>query len=233
MKYPWIVKPLNSIEGTKADIKRIYNESDWQNYILHCHCRKVQVQELIEKDFEYQLIGCSLEGGNKLIIPGISYIIRPSAFSNTGFLRYESSPNEVSDLSLYRNFMSRIGYEGLFSIELIRGVDGKDYFMETNFRNDGNAICVTAAGVNLPYIWYKYCMNGDYLIEKLGIRSIIYANPFFSNLYLMITGKISFIEWISDLCKTNIFMEYWNRDKYPFFVLLSWYLRQAIKKIKI
>ena len=49
-------------------------------------------------------------------------------------------------------------------MEFLRGKDGKDYFMEINFRNDGNSICVTASGMNLPYIWYLY--NSGLSYEK-------------------------------------------------------------------
>lgn len=35
------------------------------------------------------------------------------------------------------------------------------YFLETNFRNDGNAFCVTESGVNLPVVWVKACLNED------------------------------------------------------------------------
>ena len=41
----------------------------------------------------------------------------------------------------------------------VRDNEGNDYFLEINMRNDGNAYCVTSAGVNLPYIWCYYQLH--------------------------------------------------------------------------
>jgi hypothetical protein len=48
----------------------------------------LESQQFVEKAFEFQLIGCSLDGGREIIIPGVSVILRQSKSSNTGFLQY-------------------------------------------------------------------------------------------------------------------------------------------------
>ena len=71
------------------------------------------------------------------------------------------------------SFIREVGYTGLFSMEFLRDKYGNDYFMEINFRNDGNAISVTEAGVNLPYIWYAYNSSIDYNEEmQKNIRTV-------------------------------------------------------------
>ena len=57
--------------------------------------------------------------------------------------------------------------------------------MEINFRNDGNAICVTAAGFNLPYIWYLYNTGGNYReeIEASKVKPT-YVMPEFADISL-------------------------------------------------
>lgn len=42
-------------------------------------------------------------------------------------------------MNTVRYFIRDLGYSGLFSLEFIRDKSGKDYFMELNMRNDGNA----------------------------------------------------------------------------------------------
>lgn len=113
----------------------------------------IVIQEYIEKEIEFQLIGCSLNSGETIIVPGVSIILRQPSNTNTGFLKYVSLKEfQYSGIENCKQFIKTIGYSGLFSMEFLRGKDGKDYFMEINMRNDGNAICVTAAGVNLPYM---------------------------------------------------------------------------------
>ncbi len=53
----------------------------------------MQIQEYIEKKMEFQLIGCSLEKGEKIIIPGFTQIIRQPDNTNTGYLRYSQFLN--------------------------------------------------------------------------------------------------------------------------------------------
>ena len=217
---PWIVKPLVSKDGAKSDIERIYSYTDWENYKKK-HGVKVQVQQLIDKEFEYQLIGLSLYGGSEVIIPGVSHVIRPAATTNTGFLHYEPlNKSFESVVKAGKDFLKATTYSGLFSLEFLRGKDGKDYFMEINFRNDGNAICVTAAGVNLPYIWYLYNVSGNYRSEiENRIIKPVYIMPEFSDLSYMIHGKLGFFTWIKDIIRTDSYMEFDFHDQKPFWTL--------------
>lgn len=64
--YPCIAKPLVSKNGTKSDISICENESELEEYLKHCNCEELQIQEYIIKDIEFQLIGCSLNGGDCL-----------------------------------------------------------------------------------------------------------------------------------------------------------------------
>ena len=214
---PWIIKPLVSKDGSKDDIERIFSKGDWIDYCQKHHLQ-VQVQHLIDKDYEYQLIGLSLNGGEEVIIPGYSYILRPAATTNTGFLHYlplDDSFQSVMDAS--KQFIKATGYSGLFSLEFLRDKERKDYFMEMNFRNDGNAICVTTAGVNLPYIWYLYNIGRDFRneISRSNVKPV-YVMPEFADLSLVIHKKLSILLWLKDIRRTDCFMEYDKNDKAPF-----------------
>lgn len=215
---PWIIKPLVSKNGVKADIERIYTLEEWAEYKSR-HQARVQVQQLIEKEFEYQLIGLSLKGGDEVIIPGVSHVIRPQSNTNTGFLRYEPlSTNYAESVEHTKRFLKETGYSGLFSMEFLRGKDGKDYFMEINFRNDGNAICVTAAGVNLPYIWYHNQSSSRW--ELQNDVKIVYVMPEFDDFRLIKQGKNTFAQWFNDIRRTERFMEFDRKDQKPFWCLL-------------
>ncbi len=230
---PWIIKPLVSKNGVKADIERIYSSEDWRNYCQR-HQSLVQVQQLIDKDYEYQLIGLSLNGGDEVVIPGLSYVIRPAATTNTGFLHYMPLDETYNDvLEIGKRFLKTVGYSGLFSLEFLRGKDGKDYFMEINFRNDGNAICVTASGVNLPYIWYLYNTGLDYRKEiESSLVKPVYVMPEFADLSLVVHRKLSLFTWLKDIRRTDRFMEYDKHDKVPFYQLLNEFTKRGVKKIE-
>ena len=222
VQYPCITKPILSKDGHKSDIKICESSNDIEKVLDNGSCYRYQVQEFITKDFEYQLIGLSLHNGEEVIIPGFSKCIRPCPGTNTGFLHYESLDTINAPIQKCEQFIKEVGYSGLFSIEFLRDKNGVDYFMEMNFRNDGNAICVTAAGINLPYIWYLANTKGDYESElKKSLFKAVYVMPEFADFkYFVLTRKISFFNWIKDLRKTDKFMEYDRLDPKPFWTFL-------------
>ena len=96
--------------------------------------------------------------------------------------------------------------------------------MEINFRNDGNAICVTAAGISLPYIWYLDSLGMDYTIESKKKITPVYVMPDMAELKLLFTRQISLCQFINDFKNTNRFMEYDKGDPQPFWKLLKFHL---------
>ena len=237
IEYPCIIKPLISIEGTKSDIRVCHTLEELNSYIKDTsHCNRIQIQKFIIKDYEYQLIGCSLDGGEKIIIPGVSHVIRPSDCSNTGFLKYKSL-DESYPVELAKKFIKQIGYSGLFSMEFLRDKNGNDYFMETNFRNDGNSICVTASGVNLSYIWYLHNSKQSIENEPTVLQKEVYVMPEFDDFLNVLKRKMSLFQWIKEVRRTDCFMEYDKSDKRPFFVglrlQLDNYFRFALRKLYI
>jgi len=215
---PCIIKPLVSRMGTKAHIKTCHSTEEARQWILHVGANQVQIQQFIDKDFEYQLIGCSTD--NDVIIPGVSKILRPCKGSNTSFLHYEPLSKDFCDLQKCKDFVRKTGYKGLFSLEFLRDKHGNDYFMEINFRNDGNAICVTAAGMNLPYIWCLFRMGKNYQEEASRQIAPVYVMPDLAELKLLLTGQISPAAYLGDLRKTNRFMEYDKNDTRPFWRMI-------------
>lgn len=235
----YIFKPLKSIEGTKTDIAIIHNKEELNNIILSSHCVQYQIQELIDKKLEFQLIGCSINNGEIVIIPGVSIILRQPENTNTGFLKYVGFDEfQYNEIESCKKFIQSIGYSGLFSMEFLRSNDGKDYFMEINMRNDGNSICVTAAGVNLPYIWVCHCLGSkDWEIEALKKVSRVIVMPEFDDFINVLKRKISLYQWIKDIRKTNCFMEYDKTDTKPYFIGIKQeiykYIKLVIKKLHI
>lgn len=219
--YPCIAKPLVSKNGTKSDISICENESELEEYLKHCNCGELQIQEYIIKDIEFQLIGCSLNGGEKVIIPGASIILRQPINTNTGFLRYVPIRDFSYDREACIEFIRKTGYSGLFSLEFIRDKNGIDYFMEINFRNDGNSICVTASGMNLPYIWYLSCSGQSYDAELCydSMKEVL-VMPEFQDVGNAVHHRISWFKWFKDVIHTDRFMDFSIQDQKPFWMYI-------------
>lgn len=229
--YPCIIKPIKSVlGGGKNDVLISQTREELVKNLKKISAEFVQVQRYIKKEIEYQLIGCSVNAGEKCIIPGFTNIIRQPCNTNTGYLRYSPISENKFDISKVERFIKRIGYSGLFSVEFIRAADGKDYFLEINMRNDGNAYCVTAAGVNLPYLWLSYCANGCLPPnEPTHITKSVLLIPDFSDISLGIKTEGLF-KWMHQMWSADCHTVWNAYDKGPFLCDMKNFLIRNIKK---
>lgn len=213
--YPCITKSHVSSHGRKSDIIICETRNQLDDFLKHNN-DKLFAQAYIDKQEEVQFIGCSLNGGEDVIIPGMSKVLRSQPNTNTGFLEYGPiDPFYFDVVEKAKLYIKDCNYSGLFSFEIMRGKDNKVWFLEINFRNDGNAWCVTKAGINLPLIWVKFCLDEDYSSELKSPNRIIMM-PEFQDIKLVFQRKVSLSQWIKDWKRTDYFMEYDKNDPNPF-----------------
>lgn len=213
--FPCITKCHVSSHGGKSDIVILHSKEELNSFLQKAE-GELFAQAYITKKEEVQLIGCSLKGGEEVIIPGMSKIIRSQPNTNTGFLEYGPLDSFYDDIAEKAKLYIRdCQYSGLFSFEIMRGTDDKIWFLEINFRNDGNAWCVTKSGINLPIIWVKACLEEDYHTEIQRPKRILMM-PEIQDFKLVLQRKVSFIQWYKDWRRTDFFMEYDKNDKKPF-----------------
>lgn len=214
--FPCITKPLKSINGAgKLDIHISNDIFELEYNLKNTESERVQVQCFLKKKMEYQLIGCSLDSGKEIIIPGFTKIERQPDNTNTGYLVYCSIDKLKFDYSLVKDFIRTIGYSGLFSIECIRDYSNRDYYLEINLRNDGNAYCVQSAGVNLPYIWCYYETFGVLPDLKMTVDRDIWFIPDFNDLKIALK-EVGFIRWLKDFISADSHTIYNRKDIKPF-----------------
>lgn len=227
--YPCVTKDMDNVNGSKHDMKLFQNVEQLSNFLQkNNESKEILVQHYIDKELEFQLIGCSVindKGEYDIIIPGHTKIIRAQPVTNTGFLEYYSNDGFSFDKDSCKNFIKACGYTGLFSIEFIRGKDGIDYFLEINFRNDGNAYVVTKAGVNLPYIFYLNALGKDYSAEAQRPIHMQVSMPVVKDFKTVLQGRVSILQWLKDLKRTNCFFYKDKKDPAP--------LRAYIKELLI
>lgn len=227
--YPVITKAHSSIEGGKDNLHVCQNKDELENMLKGNHCSTMILQEYISKAFEYQLIGYSGERG-AIIIPGRTNIVRPKGIDNTFFLSYDKCESSFDTLiEKAKLFIKKTGYTGTFSMEFLYDSKGESYFTEMNFRNDGNAICVTEFGVNLPYIMYLE-KTGQNITEEVNPKETkkvwLYPELYFMN---VITGEIGILELFRNLCKANCYTLYFKDDKKPTWKFFEYAIRKRIK----
>lgn len=217
--FPCITKCHVSSHGGKSDIVILKQKEDLYSFLKN-NQGEIFAQAYISKKEEVQFIGCSLRGGEEVIIPGMSKIIRSQPNTNTGLLEYRSLDSFYTDIvERAKCFIKDCNYSGLFSFEIMRGEDDRIWFLEINFRNDGNAWCVTKSGINLPVIWLKACSNVDYHDEIRTPNNIIMM-PELQDFKLVLQRKVPLLKWLKDWKRTDYFMEYDKEDKSPFFYAL-------------
>ena len=213
--FPCITKCHVSGHGAKSDIVILHSKDELKSFLQKSE-GELFAQAYITKKEEVQLIGCSLRGGEEVIIPGMSKIIRSQPNTNTGFLEYGPLDPFYNDIAEKAKLYIRdCQYSGLFSFEIMRGTDDKIWFLEINFRNDGNAWCVTKSGINLPAIWVKACLGENYQTEINEPKHILMM-PELQDYKLVLQKKVSFKQWYKDWKRTDFFMTYDKKDKRPF-----------------
>lgn len=85
--FPCITKSYLSSHGGKADIVVCRSRAELEGFLAE-NTDNVFVQPYIDKKEEVQFIGCSLDGGADIIIPGMTKVLRSQPNTNTGFLEY-------------------------------------------------------------------------------------------------------------------------------------------------
>lgn len=231
IEYPCVTKSMSSINNGKSEFSLCKNESELVYFMRNkAHNEQIQIQKFIDKEYEFQYLGLSLHSGKEIIIPGRTHIPKTTNFNNITFLHYGKCRETDNIDTFYKTlrFIEITKYSGLFSMEFMHGKDGKDYFLEMNFRNDGNGICVTSAGTNLPYIWYLESTGQDYLEElKSSDVKETYCVPEDSYFISMLNGEINYRQWYVNMKKTTCFITYFKEDTSPFWSLI-WMQKRAI-----
>lgn len=229
--FPCITKPIKSVEGGgKADIHIINTNDELKEVLPTISAKHIEIQQYVDKEIEYQLIGCSLNAGETIIIPGFTTILRQPPNTNTGYLKYSPISKLNYDKKAVEDFIKEIGYSGLFSVEFIRDKEGIDYFLEINMRNDGNAYCVKCAGVNLPFIWCASLLGKDISKLKKDISKSVYFIPDFIDAKMGIES-VGFIKWVYQFFAAKSHSLYSIRDMKPFLFVFKEYLSILIGRL--
>lgn len=210
MSYPCIVKPKESIDGDKTDIVVCYDAGQLKAALV----RPIDylVQDYIEKDYELNVMGVSLDEGKTVLSPGVIRKIRewPEGMGSSSFSVMVSFQEVGVDFEKVRSYLRKIGYEGVFSIEFVSR-NGRNYFLEINLRNDGNSYVSTAFGLNLCAVW----ANGGPAELPISLRYPFYFMEEHKDFRHILARRISVGKWIADWRKVDCYLTFDRRDPKP------------------
>lgn len=137
-----------------------------------------------------------------------------------GILMSEIPP--YINTNLIQSFLNQVDYFGLFSVEYLV-YQGKAYFIEVNWRNDGTSHLFFQAGANLPLLWV---MSGEGLnTTDIGVRvskDSYFIDEIFDEENVK-RKKVSAEQWNKERSEATIFKYYDAEDPVPF---------EAVKKSK-
>jgi len=216
--FPCITKSLKSCKGSKSDLTIVRSRDELIPVLerLLTHTPRIILQQYIERDYEISILGCGLKGG-EAIIPCVENKL--TLYPKYVGLECLANMQPLTDENIsqpIKNLIKKIGYVGLFSVELMHCKTGNQfYFTEINLRNDGANSFVYKYGVNLP-------MNH---VENLFDEPLTQFETFHPGYYIwemhhtasLVHREIRVGNWIKEIRKSKGFLLYFKEDKRPFF----------------
>ena len=211
--YPILLKPLYSTKGEKSDIHICKDKAEVKIALQEeSHCEEFILQQFVDKDFELDCVGVRTD--DDMIISGCIKKIRhyPPLIGAGAYGVFQRIDDFGINVKGLEQFLEKSNYYGPFSVEFLHK-DGKNYFMEVNFRNEGLAYASTAAGANLHALY----MNPKWRIGK--IHEIYMMNYSIDFLYVK-DGSLSLWKWLRDFLRTGCFINVNFKDLNP---VISYY----------
>ena len=123
---------------------------------------------------------------------------------------------------LIEKFIEKVDFYGLFSVEYLV-YQGKAYFIEVNWRNDGTSHLFYQAGANLPLLWVESCLGHD--VSKVSTKvapKSFFIDEIFDEENLK-RKVVSYEQWVRDREEATVFKYYDEDDLVPY---------EAVKKGK-
>ncbi|MDE7402276.1 MAG: hypothetical protein K2M87_02560 [Muribaculaceae bacterium] len=209
-KYPLLLKPLVSTDGEKSDIHICHKPEDVTSALqADSHCTNFIVQEYIDKEYELNCSGVVTE--DDIIISGGIQKIRhyPPIVGACSFGIFRPLSELNIEIGPIKKFLRASNYHGPFSVEMLHTSDGKNYFLEVNFRNDGLAYASTSARANLHGVY-----AGAVKYDASQVRRTYMMNYSIDYLFAQ-SGDVSKLQWWRDFLRTRSFININFRDLAP------------------
>ena len=227
--FPCITKPEISTLGRKSDIVKCLNRVELENIVYDKNrCSNFTIQQYISFEKEISILGVVLNDGT-VVFSGCIDKIRTCMIGTSSFACMVDNSIIGDYKKKLEKLLSLTAYKGLFSAEFLLK-DKVLYFLEINFRNDGNTYVSTKSGINLPYLYVQSYLSQkkiDIPTPKLPCYFMLEIEDFMSNVIL---GKVSLTEWRHNFLQSDCCLVYNKFDKKPFLKKLYTFIVSIIKR---
>lgn len=212
--FPCITKPLTSQSGHKADIVVCRNLDELKSVVTaEDHCADYVVQQYIEYEKEVSILGAVLADGS-VALSGCIDKLRTCMIGTTSFGMMVDNSLLGDSIAKLEALIKSTDYRGLFSAEFLLK-DGIHYFLEVNFRNDGNTYAATASGQNLPLL-YVNSIVGDIQKSEEKPSYPCYFMLEIEDFLALRRNHVSINQWRNEYKKTNTCLVYNKQDIKPY-----------------
>ena len=218
--FPCIIKSLVAMEGSKSDLLVCNDLGQLQKNLALVLSRtpRVQVQQYIAKDFDFDVMGCRFSDGEIYIPVCLKKLgIYPPKVGLATVSETTIVPDEIFEAA--SKYIKEVDYYGIFDFEYMHSAtDDNNYFIECNLRNSGSNAFAHRAGYNLPLYHFKDMtrtldkkeINRNPIDTKHYIREM--------NLFMAWRAKhMSFKVFIKEWKRSDGNLTYYRDDKRPFY----------------
>ena len=221
--YPIITKSISpNVGGWKKDVHICYSDEELQEAYKTIKSPQVLLQKFIEKKNEYCLDGFTINQGKNIFIPTTTTYNYPIRGYYSPFMTVYPLEDKTIEHNLL-NMMKEIGFEGIFSAELLVDSDGTFYFTEINFRFSTWGYISAKLGMSIPYLWAEATLSG--VINKnwyklipdnytAMVEPIDYGKR-------VIEGDTSLADWLIDFKNTDCTFYMDEKDPIPFYEMVN------------
>lgn len=218
--FPCIIKSLVAMEGSKSDLLVCDDLEQLKKNLALVLSRtpRVQVQQYIEKDYDFDVMGCRFSDGEIYIPVCLKKLgIFPPKVGLATVSETATVPSEIFEAA--SNYIKHVDYFGIFDFEYMHSSsDDKNFFIECNLRNSGSNAFALRAGYNLPLYHFK---DMTHTLDKKEInRNPIETKHYIREMNLFMawrTKRLSFKEFRQEWKRSNGNLTYYRDDKKPFF----------------
>lgn len=228
MPYPVILKPVESMEGKKLDITICEDESEYMEAVRELSKKgytRVLAQPYLKNRQEYLLTGAISK--TRFSYTVVHHLRQWPLYMGCGsyseFVKIPKITNYCADIL---KKIQQSGYTGLIDIEFFSDEHGQLFLNEINWRSSGGNYVSLYTEVFPAYQYYCDILNESYdkLLEnkKPGFR----MNEA-TDIRHVFAGKISLMQWLWDLKRTNSFAVWYHDDTKPFFARIMYYVAKC------
>ena len=232
VEYPCLLKPSHEKPGHFNEFKfRVCkNEAQLKRTLKYVrHDSEFILQQFIPIKNEILVYGCRMWDGNT-VIAGASIKDRGNETGATSHGYVTPQVPSCVDVDKIKEFVDRIDYHGLFSVEY--GLfENTAYFFEINLRNDGTSHFFYQAGANLPLAYVYSCIGLDYQKIPTQVKEKTWYIDELYDFENVLVGRVSRKMWSQDLKQATSFKYYDENDMQPYKLAKKQSAKQTIQDI--